>query len=90
MKKILAILTLSIATLFWGCGYVLEESAVPVVNDILKEQLGDQAAQCVKVEISEKVTDKLYKANAILTNGNSIEITILDQGEQILVTVLEI
>lgn len=90
MKKILAILTLSIATLFWGCGNVLEESAVPVVNDILKEQLGDQAAQCVKVEISEKVTDKLYKANAILTNGNSIEITILDQGEQILVTVLEI
>lgn len=64
----------------------LEESAVPAVNDIIRQQL-DGEAKCLKVKITEKVDDKHYKANATLDNGNDIKIMIEDRGDQIYVTI---
>lgn len=64
----------------------LEESAVPVVTDIIHQQLGGDA-NCVKVKITEKIDDKHYKATATLSNGNDLKVMIEDRGEQILVTI---
>lgn len=54
----------------------IAETACPVVSQIIKENVGRDAAQCVKVSLGEKVTDKFYKATAMLDNGNDIDITI--------------
>ena len=91
MKKLilLAVTFVAVSIIFTGCGNnaQLEKSAVPVVTQILKEQLGHNSADCVKVEITGTITKGLYKANAILNNGNTINITIQDKGEQIYVTI---
>ena len=54
----------------------LEESAVPLVTSMLKDEFGDVAVKCVAVKITEKVSDKHYKAKATLANGNDIKIMI--------------
>ena len=67
---------------------LLEKSAVPVVTQIFEEEHGKgNAAECLSVEITEKLTKNLYKANAILNNGNTIRITIQDKGDQIYVSI---
>lgn len=91
MKKIilLAVMFVAVSMIFAGCGNnaQLEKSAVPVVTQILKEQLGPGSAECVTVKITGTITEKLYKAKAILNNGNTIKITIQDKGDQIYVTI---
>lgn len=90
MKKmiLLAVMFVALSMVFTGCGNAeMEKSAVPVVTQILKEQLGSNSAECVTVEITGTITKGLYKANAILNNGNTIKITIQDKGDQIYVTI---
>ena len=91
MKKmiLLAVMFVALSMVFTGCGNnaQLEKGAVPVVTQIIKEQLGSNSAECVTVEITGTITKGLYKANAILNNGNTIKITIQDKGDQIYVTI---
>lgn len=93
MKKILTLIVCAVlmSLIFTGCGNnsQLEESAKPVVTQILKEQLGSNSAECVSVEITGKITKGLYKAKAILNNGNTIKIVIQDKGDQIYVNIPE-
>ena len=68
---------------------ILEKSAVPVVTQILAENLGrGNAATCKEVEITEKISDGLYRASAILNNGNKLKIIIEEKGNnRILVSI---
>ncbi len=54
----------------------LEDSACPVVTQIMHESYGNNAASCKVVKIDKKMTDGFYKATAILDNGNEVGITI--------------
>lgn len=67
---------ISFAMLTYDDENSIAETACPLVSQIVKESLGRNAAQCVKVELGDKVTDKFYKAKATLDNGNDIDITI--------------
>ena len=73
-----------------GCGEQadLEASAMPLVDQIIKEDLRGEA-KCFKVKITEKVDDTHYKATAFLDNGNDLKIMIEDRGETVAVTVPE-
>ncbi len=91
MKKICFLFAIMLSSIFMLCGCgneaKLEESAIPVVSDIIKKQLGSRAAKCLDVEITEKISDKLYKAVATLDNGNNVNIMIEDRGDQIYVSI---
>ncbi|MDU6079137.1 hypothetical protein [Pantoea septica] len=52
----------------------LASGACDVVTQIVEKN--DISAKCVKVNITEKVTDDFYKANAILDNGRELRIVI--------------
>ncbi|MBT3194531.1 MAG: hypothetical protein HN341_18445, partial [Verrucomicrobia bacterium] len=60
---------------------VIEESAVPIVTELLQDELGSDASVCKAVEIVEEVSEGFYKAKATLANGNDLNITIELQGE---------
>jgi hypothetical protein len=67
---------------------VIEESAVPIVTELLQDELGSDASACKAVEIVEEVSEGFYKAKATLNNGNELNITIERKGEdQILVQI---
>lgn len=94
MKKFVFLFAVMLSSIFMLCGCSeafneidMEESAIPLVSELLQEAYGDQAAKCLKVEIIEEVTDKHYKAVATLNNGNDINIMIEDRGDQIYVTI---
>jgi hypothetical protein len=65
----------------------ISDTACPLVTKIIKESLGDDSAQCVKVKVTEKLTDSFYKATASLNNGNDINITIEEKGDMIYVRI---
>lgn len=58
----------------------LGESACPIVSKILKDNLGDNSAECVKVNITGNITDNLYKGVATLNTGNEINITVEEKA----------
>jgi hypothetical protein len=60
---------------------VIEESAVPLVTQIIQDEVGPDAPACKAVEILEEVSKGFYKAKATLANGNDFDITIELQGE---------
>jgi hypothetical protein len=60
---------------------VIEESAVPLVTQIIQDEIGPDAPACKAVEILEEVSEGFYKAKATLANGNDIDITIELKGE---------
>ena len=68
--------------LFTGCSNesAIEESAVPIVNKMIKEAGGE--AKCTKVKIVKKDT---YKGVATLDNGNKLNVTITVEGDQMFV-----
>ena len=55
---------------------VLEQSAVPLVTQIIRDEVGPDAPECKAVEIVEEVGDGVYKAKATLANGGKIDITV--------------
>ncbi|MDD5600093.1 MAG: hypothetical protein PHV82_19265 [Victivallaceae bacterium] len=89
MKKMILTLMAVSCMFITGCGNnsQLEESAKPLVYQILKEELGHNSAECVAVKITEKVSDDFYKAKATLSNGNDIKITIQQKGDMVYVTI---
>lgn len=78
------ILSLGVSTL--GNESNIEESACPVVTDIIKNQFR-QSSKCIAVTIDETVKDGIYKAHATLDNGNDIDITIQTKKDHIYVTI---
>ena len=92
MKKILLVLVacFTFGVMFCGCSdneTVLEASAIPLVSSILEDELGDEAAACIDVNITEQVSENTYKAIATLDNGNDIKIMIEDRGDEIYVSI---
>lgn len=59
----------------------LEETARPIVTEIIQEQLFATDIECEKVTIDETVSDGFYKATAILSNGEKIKITIKEMSD---------
>lgn len=57
------------------------DAACPIVTRIISERLGSNSSKCMKVKITEKVTKGFYKASATLDNGNDIDITIEEKGD---------
>lgn len=57
----------------------IPQAAIPVVNQILQENIGDSSAKCVSVQIESKTLDDVfgiygvYKGKAILDNGNELK-----------------
>ncbi len=91
-KAILTILALVytvqlVGVLGGGDTALIEESAVPIVTQMIRDELGAQGAECKAVRIVEEVTDGFYKAKAILANGNELDITIERDGDQIMVNI---
>jgi len=66
---------------------LIEESAVPLVTQIIHDELGVDGAECKAVEIVKEVSDGFYKAKATLANGNEIGIMIERDGDQIVVQI---
>lgn len=84
-------LLLGAALLLTGCGRAsaeneLEQAAVPVVTDIIRNQLKGSAS-CVGVKLSRKLSGKHYQAVASLSNGKEVRILIEDRGGTIVVTI---
>jgi len=75
--------------LFTGCSNesAIEESAVPIVNNIIKEAGGE--AKCTKVKIIETLDKDTYKGEATLDNGNKVQVAITVNGDQMLVVINE-
>jgi hypothetical protein len=66
---------------------ILEKESVSLVTQILKEQLGSEAATCKSVTIEKEISNGFYHATAHLDNGNDISIGIEDKDKEILVTI---
>lgn len=62
----------------------IRQSACEVVTEVYKDEKSD--VQCIKVTDLKKVSEKYYRANAMLTNGVDMPITIEDRGDSIYVT----
>jgi len=66
----------------------IEEAAIPLVTQILQNELGTQAATCVNVKIDDFNDFGLYDALAVLDNGMVISITITEgEGDMIYVNI---
>lgn len=95
MKKILfALMCASALAILTGCSNEkeLEEAAVPVVNEIVEENLGpifgkDNLTKCTKVDLSEKISDTKWKGKAYFENGKEIDCVVTDLDDQIIVEI---
>lgn len=76
----LAALFLSILIDIGGNQVLIEESACPIVTDIIKEQFYG-SARCMGVTIDKEVSTGFYKATATLDNGNELLITIEERDD---------
>lgn len=50
--------------------------ACNIVSQLAHDKYGDQAAQCVKVKVVDKVTKEFWKGVATMDNGNDLDVTI--------------
>ena len=64
------------------------DNAKKLVNKILRDDLGDVAAKCLKVEITEKLDKGHYRGVASLDNGNDLKVLIEDNSVQMTVTLI--
>lgn len=64
----------------------IEEAACPLVTDIIHKQFY-QSSSCIAVSIDDEPRSGFYRATAFLDNGNEIDITIEQKGDQIYVRV---
>lgn len=60
----------------------IEETAVLVVNDIIRKNVGSgsDVTRCTKVKLKEKKGDNKWLATAYLENGNSINCLVEKRG----------
>jgi hypothetical protein len=82
----IASFVVSLAITFIGEQSNVEESAKPLVTQIVREQLGG-TAKCVRVRVTNDLGDGYHKAIATLDNGNDIRILIETRGTMIYVTI---
>jgi hypothetical protein len=76
---------------------ILEEGAVPLVNQILDNSFVSimaastemEVARCNRVSIVERIGNNTYTGVAILDNGNILNVKIKDLGDTIVVEVIE-
>ena len=97
MKKFLTLTLCAIAALvISGCSRQaeLEESAVPVVNQIMEENLGELVrasgetlTKCTSVELTRQIDDKNWEGTAYFDNGREISCKVQDRGDQIYVEI---
>lgn len=64
----------------------VEDTARPLVTQIVREQLGG-TAKCVRVRVTEDVGGGYYKGVATLDNGNDLRILIETRGNMVYVTI---
>lgn len=64
----------------------VEDTARPLVTQIVREQLGG-TARCVRVRVTEDVGGGYYKGVATLDNGNDLRILIETRGNMVYVTI---
>ncbi|HCB2012925.1 TPA: hypothetical protein MYR02_004778 [Klebsiella pneumoniae] len=50
--------------------------ACNIVSQLAHDKYGNQAAQCVRVKVTEKVTKEFWKGVATMDNGNDLDVTI--------------
>lgn len=50
--------------------------ACTIVTQLAHDKYGDQAAQCVRVKVVDKVTSDFWKGAATMDNGNDLDVTI--------------
>ena len=89
MKKLLMLVAMVMLGLvaLTGCHKAnLENSAKPLVTEIISEQLGGNA-KCVNVKITDQIDEKHYRATATLDHGNDLKIVIEDRGDTIYVSI---
>jgi hypothetical protein len=87
-NKAIFLSLLFVFLMFFSCSNQanLEESAIPIVNQLLEEHYGkDNYSVCLKVVLGEEFADNNYHATVILQNGGEIDVTIEDQGEHVVV-----
>ena len=73
-------LVLVFCALLSGCGSNLEESAEPLVTQIIQQQFGG-TNECVGVTLGDEFATDRYHATAILDNGTELDIVIHDEGD---------
>jgi len=81
-----AAFVVSVVLGMFGGQSAIEEAACPIVTDIIHKQFY-QTSSCVAVTIDDEIKSGLYRASALLDNGNEIDITIEEKGKQILVRI---
>lgn len=64
----------------------IEEAACPIVTDIIHKQFF-QRSSCIAVTIDDEPRSGFYRATAVLDNGNELDITIEEKGDNIYVRV---
>lgn len=84
----MAAMVVSLSLAVAGGESAIEEAACPLVTEIIHKQFL-QGSSCVTVTIDDQPKSGFYRATALLDNGNEIDITIEEKGEQILVRVPE-
>lgn len=82
----LAAFGVSIALSSAGGDSAVEKAACPLVTDILHQQFYKQTS-CVAVTIGDEPKSGFYRASALLDNGNEIDITIEEKGDNIFVRI---
>ena len=93
MKKSFAFMAAAVLALacLTGCGSGgsrLAANAKTLVNQILRDDVGPDAAKCLKVEITEKLAKGHYRGIAKLDNGNDVKIMIENDAVKMTVTVI--
>ena len=63
----------------------LEKEAIGLVDDIIRDNVGIRGAKCNWVTILKEIGKNRYKAQAMLSNLNYIDLTIEDRGDSIYV-----
>lgn len=77
---------LSLGVSAMGGEAAIEDAACPIVTEIIQKQLYG-SAKCMAVTIDEEVKSGFYKAHTVLDNGNTLEITIEERGDDIYVLI---
>lgn len=86
MKKILfALMCASALAILTGCSResILEKEAVSLVDQIVKENVGEDTTKCTKVDLEKQVSDKKWEGKAYFENGKKIDCVVTDLGDLI-------
>jgi len=73
-----------------GIDAVIEAEACELVTQIIHEQYYNTSTDCIGVKLGDEIGNNFYKATAVLTNGNTVDITIdLRKDDEIYVRMVD-